>query len=148
MRTISISLLIAATGIILSKPVASLANQNQPLIDQIGVTRGICVVLGDAGCERALQLAVDSELQIYLQLPRAEDVQAAREIADKAGLYGNRIFIEKGSTSKLHLADNLADVLIDIGRETGISEAEALRILLPQQTRGFQRLQRNDIVAT
>jgi len=131
MRTISISLLIAAAGILLSQPDVSLASQNQPLLDRIGVTRGICVVLGDAGCERALQLADDSELLIYLQLPRAEDVLAAREIADKAGLYGNRIFIEKGSPAKLHLADNLADALIAVGRETGVSEAEALRILRP-----------------
>jgi len=131
MRTIGIALLIAAAGILLSQPVVSLANQNQPLLDQIGVTRGICVVLGDAGCERALQLARQSELLIYLQLPRAEDVQAACEIADEAGLYGNRIFIEKGDTSKLHLADNLADALIAVGRETGVSEAEALRVLRP-----------------
>ena len=131
MRTTRISLLIAAAGIILSQPVVSLANQNQPLLDQIGVTRGICVVLGDDGCERTLQLAGNSELLIYLQLPRSEDVQAAREIADEAGLYGNRIFIEKGATSKLHLADNLADVLIAVGRQTGVSEAEALRVLRP-----------------
>ena len=77
MRTITITLLIAAAGILLGQPVVGLANQDQPLLDQIGVTRGICVVLGDAGCERALQLARQSELLIYLQLPHAEDVQAA-----------------------------------------------------------------------
>ncbi len=131
MRTITIALIIVAAGILLSQPNVGLANQNQPLIDQIGVTRGICVVLGDAGCQRTLQLAGNSELLIYLQLPRAEDVQAACKIADEAGLYGNRIFIEKGATSKLHLADNLADALIAVGRQTDVSEAEVLRVLRP-----------------
>jgi len=130
MRTISISLLIVATGILLSQPDVSLAGQNQPLLDQIGVTRGICVVLGDAECKRALQLARQSELLIYLQIPGSREVQAAREITDEAGLYGKRIFIEKGSLAKLHMADNLADALIDLG-QTGVAEAEVLRVLRP-----------------
>src|SRR4030042_1151623 len=131
MRTIGIALLIAAVGILLSQPVAGLATQDQPLIDQIGVTRGICVVLGDPACERRLQLVRQSELLIYLQLPHAEDMQAACEIADEAGLYSNRIFIEKGSLAQLHLADNLAERLIAVGQATNVSEAEALRILRP-----------------
>ncbi|HCO93250.1 MAG TPA: hypothetical protein DIU00_04740, partial [Phycisphaerales bacterium] len=92
MRRISISLIIAAIGILLSQPIASPARRGRSILDRIDVKRGICVVLGDAECERALQLARQSELLIYLQLPRAEDVQAAREIADEAGLYGKRIF--------------------------------------------------------
>ena len=131
MRRISISLIIATIGILLSQPIASPARQGRSILERIDVTRGICVVLGDAECERALQLARQSELLIYLQLPRAEDVQAAREIADEAGLYGKRIFIEKGSLAKLHLADNLADALIAIGRRSDVSEAEALRVLRP-----------------
>jgi len=125
------NLLITAACLLLSQSVVCSANQNQTLLDRIGVTRGICVVLGDTGCERALQLARQSELLIYLQLPRAEDVQAACRAADEAGLYGNRIFIEKGSLARLHLADNLADVLIAFGRETDVPEAEALRVLRP-----------------
>ena len=124
-------LLITAACLLLSQPVVCPASQNQTLLDQIGVTRGICVVLGNAGCERALQLVRQSELLIYLQLPRAEDVQAACRAADEAGLYGNRIFIEKGSLARLHLADNLADALIAVGRETDVSEAEVLRVLRP-----------------
>ena len=125
------SLLIAAACLLLSQPVVCPANQGRPILEKIGVTRGICVVLGDAGCKRALQLARQSELLIYLQLPRAEDVQATREIADEAGLYGNRIFIEKGSLARLHLADNLADALIAVGTGNSVPEAEALRVLRP-----------------
>jgi len=131
MRRTGIILLIAAAWIMLGGPVVSKGNQSRSLLEQIGVTRGICVVLGDNGCERALQLAGNSELLIYLQLPSAEDVRATREIADEAGLYGNRIFIEEGSLKHLHLADNLADALIAIGQTANVSQAEALRVLRP-----------------
>jgi outer membrane protein assembly factor BamB len=131
MRTFRKSLFIAAACLLLSQSVVSSANQIQPLLDQIGVARGICVLLGDSDCELALQLARKSELMVYIQLPLAEDVQAARKIADEAGLYGNRIFIEEGSLEQLHLADNLADALITIGKAANISEAEALRVLCP-----------------
>ena len=123
MRTLRISLLIAVACLLLSQPGICPARQGKTFLEKIGVNRGICVVLGDTGCERALQLARQSELLIYLQLPRAEGVQAAREIADVAGLCGNRMFIEKGSLARLHLADNLADALIAIGQAASISEA-------------------------
>jgi len=125
-----ITLFIVVVGIPFSQPVVSYGNQNQSLLDQIGVNRGICVVLGDNDCESALQFARKSELLIYIQLPLAEGVQVAREIADEAGLYGNRIFIEKGSLARLHLADNLADALIDVG-QTSVTETEVLRVLRP-----------------
>jgi outer membrane protein assembly factor BamB len=131
MKRIGIFLLILAVGILFSQPIVSYGNQSQLLLDQIGVTRGICVVLGDNGCERAMQLASGSELLIYLQLPRDDEVQSAREITDEAGLYDNRIFIEKGSLARLHLADNLADALIAVGQAASVSEAEALRVLRP-----------------
>ena len=131
MRTSRISLLIAAICLLLILSAVCPANQGRTLLDQIGVERGICVLLGDTKCERALQLAQQSDLLIYLQLPLAEDVQAVCRAADKAGLYGNRIFIEKGSLEQLHLADNLADALVTVGQVANISEAEVLRILRP-----------------
>jgi hypothetical protein len=118
-------------AIMLGRPIVCPANQSR-FLNEIGVTRGICVVLGDAKCELALQLARQSELLIYLQLPRAEDVQTACRAADEANLYGTRIFIEKGVLTRLHLADNLADALIAVGDATDVPEAEALRVLRPQ----------------
>ena len=56
------------------------------------------------------------KLLIYLQLSNAEDVKAAREAADAAGYYGPRIYVEKGSLGKIHLADNLADAVIALGK--------------------------------
>jgi outer membrane protein assembly factor BamB len=97
----------------------------------IGVSRGICVVLAERRCELALKLAKETDLLIYVQLERDEDVEAARRIVDAAGFYGNRIFVEKGAFTKIHLADNLADALVWLGEAGGISEAEALRVLRP-----------------
>ncbi|MHC4737558.1 MAG: outer membrane protein assembly factor BamB family protein [Planctomycetota bacterium] len=102
------------------------------IIEKINVTRGICVVLGDTRCELALDLASKTELLIYVQLQRAEDVELSRRAVDGTGLYGTRIYVEQGSLEKIHLADNIADVLIGVGDASAISEAEALRVLRPQ----------------
>lgn len=108
------------------------AARTLPILEKIGVTRGICVVLGDTKCELALKLASQSELLIYVQLPREKDVEAARKTVDAAGFYGTRIFVEKGDLTRLHLADNIADALVAVGDAAGISRAEALRVVRPQ----------------
>ncbi len=114
--------------------VQSAANARQtgrrPITERIGIDRGICVIPGDTGCRLALQLAERTELLVYVQLPDAEAVRAACEAADRAGFYGKRIFIEKGSLDRIHLADNTADVVV-IRRSAGVAEDEILRILRP-----------------
>ncbi len=59
-------------------------------------------------------------------------MEAASHAADVAGFYGNRIFVEKGSLTHLHLADNIADALIAVGDGQDINREEALRVLRPQ----------------
>jgi outer membrane protein assembly factor BamB len=108
------------------------AARTLPILEKIGVTRGICVVLGDTKCEFALKLASQSDLLIYVQLPREKDVEAARKTVDAAGFYGTRIFVEKGDLTRLHMADNIADALVAVGDAVGISRAEALRVVRPQ----------------
>jgi outer membrane protein assembly factor BamB len=71
------------------------------------------------------------ELLIYVQLPDAGAVQRVRQVADEAGFYGTRIFIEKGALAHLHLADNIADVLIAVGQSPDVPQAEVLRVLQP-----------------
>jgi len=105
---------------------------SQRILNKIGVTRGICVLLGDIDGKLAISLAQESELLIYLQLTSTEDLQAVRQIIDSAGYYGTRIFVEKGAYSRVHLADNLADALIVVDSETKISESEVLRVLCPR----------------
>ena len=65
------------------------------LLGRLGVNRGICVITGDRQCKLARALAEGSELIVFVQLARDEDVQAAARAADAAGLYGRRIFVAK-----------------------------------------------------
>ncbi|MBI5394555.1 MAG: PQQ-binding-like beta-propeller repeat protein [Verrucomicrobia bacterium] len=101
-----------------------------PLTQQLGVTRGIAVVLGDV--DLALKLAKDTELLVYTQLPDEADVARARRAADVAGLLGTRVFVEDGPLAKLNLANNVADALVAIGDAAGMPEAEALRVVRPR----------------
>jgi hypothetical protein len=113
---------------------SAIANQElaDKVMKQIGTPRGICVVLGDGKGELALQMAQESELLLYLQLPDAKTVETVRRIVDARGFYGDRIYVEAGPLARLHLADNLADALVAVGDGAAVPESEALRVLRPQ----------------
>ncbi|OHB74086.1 MAG: hypothetical protein A2Z25_11065 [Planctomycetes bacterium RBG_16_55_9] len=132
MRRIGTILLIAVTGILLGQSIVCPAGQGRRLLDEIGVTRGLCVLLGDEKCERAVELANSSELLIYVQLRRAQDVEEARKIVDEAGLYGTRIFVEAGPLTRIQLADNLADAVVVLSKASAEIETEAIRVLRPE----------------
>ncbi len=53
-------------------------------------------MLGDPQGELALAIARNSELTIFVQSPRDEEVAAARKAADAAGLLGTRVYVQKG----------------------------------------------------
>jgi outer membrane protein assembly factor BamB len=132
MKRIKIILSIAVISVLLNQSVVCPAGQNRQLLDKVGLTCGICVVLGDTKCENALELAKHSDLLIYVQLRRAQDLEEARKRVDEAGFYGTRIFVEQGPLTKIQLADNLADVVIVLFKIPEEVEAEVLRILRPQ----------------
>ena len=119
-------------GLCLTAGGGSATQGGESLVPRLDVTRGLCVVLGDLQGDAAVQLARDSELLIYVQLPRAEQVAAARQTAAEAGFYGTRIYVEQGDLARLYLADNLADALIATPDSAGLPEAEVLRVLRPQ----------------
>ncbi len=108
------------------------AGTEKTLLQKLGTSRGLCVVLGDAKCDMALKLARETQLLVYVQLPRAEEVEAARQIVADAGFYGTRVYVEQGPLTHLVLADNLADALVATGSVEGLPEAEVLRVLHPQ----------------
>lgn len=132
MRRAKMLMFTAIAGALLCSPPVCVAQPKEQILNRIGAGPGICVILGDTRCKLAVKLAKQSAFLIYVQLSGAEEVEAAREIADKAGLYGTRIFIEKGGLERVHLADNIADALVAAGGEAAISEAEVLRVLRPQ----------------
>ena len=125
-------LLTAIISVLSIHPLTFAANQQNPVLKSIGVKRGICVLLGETACEVALELVRESELLIYIQLPQSKDVEKARRIADDAGFYSTRIFVEKGPLKKLHLADNIADAVVAVGRARRVPREEVLRVLRPQ----------------
>ena len=125
-------LLITIISVLTAKPLVFATNQRNPILERIGVKHGICALLGDPTCKLALELARESELLIYVQLPQAKNVEKVRKVADDAGFYGTRIFVDKGPLKRLHLADNIADVIVAVGRAKRVPEAEVLRVLRPQ----------------
>ena len=102
------------------------------ILHQLDSPRGICAVLGDREAHHAIALARASELTIYVQLGDADEVVAARRAGEAAGLLNRRVFVEQGSDTRLHLADNLADLVVLLGDARGrVPQAEVLRILRP-----------------
>jgi outer membrane protein assembly factor BamB len=102
------------------------------------VDRGLCLVLGlpeTGGAAAVVDLARNSNLQIYFQSSREEEVAAVRRAASSAGLLGKKIFADRGEARALHLADNLADAASVLATaEKEADEAELLRVLRPQAT--------------
>ncbi len=131
-RSLRVSSLLIAASLSLGAVEVPAAQRGESLLSRLAISRGLCVVLGDTNGDTAIQLARDSELLIYVQLPRAEDVAAARRAAAEAGFYGTRIYVEQGDPALLYLADNLADALVATGDLAGVSNAEVLRVLRPQ----------------
>jgi outer membrane protein assembly factor BamB len=95
-------------------------------------TRGICVFLGERGCENAIALARNTQWRVYVPLPTLEDVAAAARVADAAGLLGKQVFVEKQPPGRIGLADNIADAVVASGNAAGTPKTELLRVLRPE----------------
>ncbi len=93
--------------------------------------RGVCVVLGGADGESALSVARREGLQVYTQLPDGTVVDRVRRKAAAAGLDAARFQIDEGGLGRLHLADNVADVVYAAGGVKGLTLGEALRVVRP-----------------
>ncbi len=115
---------------------AKISPSTPDALKQVGLSRGVCVVLGmeeGAGPESVVALGAKSELTVYFQSPRSDEVASVREAASAAGLLGSRIFADAGEFGKLHIADNLAGAIVVSGAaEAQIREAELLRVLHPE----------------
>ncbi len=101
------------------------------ILDQLDSPRGICVIVDDRDAKLAIELAKASELLVYVQLPNAEAVQSARRAVEKTGLLNVRVFVEQGTNDRIHLADNLADIVAAAGADVKVSKEESLRVLRP-----------------
>ena len=119
-----------------TSPAAPLSPQAKSALAQIGTDRGICAVLGLADGQAASfvpDLARGSQLIVYFQSPKAEQLAAVRKAAEAAGLLGSRVFADRGAFDRVHLAGNLAGaVLVSSAAERNVEDAELLRVLHPQ----------------
>lgn len=110
---------------------AHAADDAAAIVKKLDVPRGLCVVLGDPQGALALELARASELTIFLQAAKADEAEAARKAADAVGMLGSRIFVQQGDYRHLHLANDLADLVV--GTQVGAApKEEVLRILRPE----------------
>jgi outer membrane protein assembly factor BamB len=104
----------------------------QAVLRQLDAPRGICLLAGDREAREAVAVAQASELTVYVQLDAAGDVTAARRAAETAGLLNRRVYVEHGSPTRLHLADNLADLVVLLGdARARVPRAEVMRVLRP-----------------
>lgn len=92
--------------------------------------RGLVVVLGDDAGNLALDLVRKSELNVFVQSPDADQVERFRRSADKAGLLGTRIWVQKGHEARLNLASDLADAVV-VSQNAAVPTEELLRVLRP-----------------
>lgn len=120
-------------------PVAACAAAQAPTADEVlrkaGVSRGIGVVVGDVGGRLALDLARQSDLMLLVLVPDAPSAAKTCQAVYQAGLYGTRIFVEQLRAGQIGLADNLADVVVLLGKPGGHGwpgKDEVLRVLRPQ----------------
>jgi len=99
------------------------------VLSALETSRGVCALLGDSKGYLALDLVRRSELIVYVQLSDRKDVVELRKRVDTAGVYGTRVYVERGGPDRIHLADNLADAVVVAG--TSYPRNEMLRVLRP-----------------
>ncbi|QDT90323.1 PQQ-like beta-propeller repeat protein [Gimesia algae] len=84
----------------------------QAICNQTDVKTGICVDLGAENARLALELARQSELQIYVVMQDAEKATAARELLHEAGLYGSRVVVHIANPEQAPYSKNFANLVI------------------------------------
>jgi outer membrane protein assembly factor BamB len=108
----------------------------QQAVEQADLKRDICVVLGlPAGARlraNLVDLISDRDLMVYFQSPDAQDIAKVRTAAGENGLLGTHVFVEEGDWDSIHLADNLAGlVLVSDSAQKRVSERELKRVVYP-----------------
>ena len=123
----------------------TLAGDPKDLPPQVEAPRGICVVLekvGESHRELLDRLARDTEWVFLFQAASKEAVDGAYRFAHDHKLLGRRVFVEPGSLDSIHLANDLADLILVPSDPPATPEREILRVLRPG---GIARLDRREI---
>ena len=82
------------------------------ILEQTGVTRGYCLVVGGERGRLAFELARQSRLKIYAVEPDAKKVAAARQALSAAGLYGHRITFAQAPLAEVPYSNYFANLIV------------------------------------
>ncbi|GAG13704.1 unnamed protein product, partial [marine sediment metagenome] len=110
-------------------------NLARHLVSRAGFRRGICAIPRCGNGELATAVAESSGFLVHAQDHSPSSVAAAKEAADRKGLLGHGVIVEKGTLSRLPYADNTVDLILiaDLadGALSDVSVSEMLRVLRP-----------------
>ncbi len=84
----------------------------EQIINQTGVTDGFCLDLQCGDGSLALELAQQSNLQIYAIDSNIENVLKARQKLDQAGLYGVRVTVHHANPNQTNYPDYFANLIV------------------------------------
>lgn len=109
------------------------AQDPEDVLSLVTAKRGIICLAGlpESGADFALDLAKNSEFQIFVQSENAAEIRSLQEKAEAAGLLGSQIFAAAGPLDSLHLGDNLADAAFAFDETP---DQQLLRVLRPLAT--------------
>lgn len=93
----------------LTGPVNALA---KTIINDSGIRRGYCLIMGNDTARLALALARRTEFMTYLVMPDGEKAEAARTAFTRAGLYGTHVAVFHAAPSALALSGYFADLML------------------------------------
>lgn len=106
------------------------------LLLKAGITKGICSLPDCGDGSLAVAVARQSDFLVHGQDTDLSLLDKARKAADKEGLLGKTVVVEKGSVSELFYTDNLVDLVLltNLTDSTlkDVSLKEILRVLRPK----------------
>lgn len=101
------------------------------LLEQAGVTRGYCLVVGEGSDRLAEELARASELAVVCRMGKAESVDPARRRLGQAGLHGGRVTVARLEPGPLPFASYLFNVVVEASQAAMVPRDELLRVTKP-----------------
>jgi len=112
-----------------------IAETARKIVDETGIRKGYCLVLGCEDGRLAYELAKLTDLKIILFEKDRSRVREVRRIMDRAGLYGVRVTAYEGSSSSLPCTDYIANLIVSertlISGELPENSHEVFRVLRP-----------------
>jgi len=101
------------------------------ILQQAGITKGICSVPRCGDGSLAAELAGSSGLLVHAFDPDPVAVDATRELAEGRGLLGTRMVVERLAVDRLPYADSFVDLVVLERAEDLPLAREAARVLRP-----------------